>query len=106
VGSHHNAGSGRVPCEFFAAFCLVANGSYVATAVVSRIGDGATLLAGGSPEWSLVAFALFTAPTGFALWHKQGRHFGLGPSPCRVSGVDTCAVALLGFFLILLGAAR
>jgi hypothetical protein len=84
--------------QFFAGFCLIANGAYIAAGSFDRIGDCGEMLRHGSPAWHLWLFGAVTVPAGFALWHRLGTYFGLGTALGRVStGVayGTLAAALL-----------
>jgi hypothetical protein len=71
--------------RFFAGFCLIANGVYLSLGAFDRVGDAGDLLRYGIPIWALWLFGLLTIPPGFYLWHRLGPHFGLGPSPARIS---------------------
>lgn len=64
--------------KFFAGFCLIANGAYLAVGVREGIGDAGDLLKHGSPPGLLYLFGAVTIPTGFWLWHGLGPQFGLG----------------------------
>jgi hypothetical protein len=64
--------------QFFAGFCLVANGAYLAFGSIGGIGDAGDLLDHGVAPMLLWLFALVTIPTGLWLWHGLGPHFGLG----------------------------
>jgi len=88
---------GAFVLRFFAGFCLVANGAYIAVGSFDRIGDCGVMLANGSPPWSLWLFGALTVPAGFWLWHRQGPHFGLGSARGRVrpgAAYGTLAAAL------------
>ncbi|MEX0711957.1 MAG: M50 family metallopeptidase [Pirellulales bacterium] len=76
---------GAFALRFFAGFCLVANGAYIAGGSFGAIGDCGEMLAHGSPVWTLWLFGALTIPLGFWLWHGQGPHFGLGNAKGRVS---------------------
>ena len=65
--------------RFFAGFCLIANGAYIGSGAFDPVGDAADLTSLGVPPWFLAVFGLTTLPAGLALWHRQARHFGLGP---------------------------
>jgi len=72
--------------RFFAGFCLIANGVYIG--VGRFIADGADpwmMTENGSPRWVLVMFGLITFPLGLYLWHRQGKHFGLGEAKGKVN---------------------
>jgi hypothetical protein len=64
--------------RFFAGFCLVANGAYLGYGLIEPIGDANDVLRYGGHMWQLAAFAIVTVIAGFALWHRQGSHFGWG----------------------------
>jgi hypothetical protein len=83
--------------QFFAGFCLLANGLYIGVGSFDRIGDCGEMLRHGSERWQLWLFGLATAPAGLWLWHRQGPHFGLGPARGRVH----CGVAYAAFVVCL-----
>jgi hypothetical protein len=88
--------------RFFAGFCLIANGAYIAGGSAARIGDAGEMLRHGSPIWLLWLFGLATVPAGLWLWHRQGMHFGLPPASGSVS-VRAAYGALAGVvFLVIL----
>jgi hypothetical protein len=66
--------------RFFAGFCLIANGAYIACGSFERIGDCGVMLQHGASLWQLWLFGAVAVPAGFALWHRQGPQFGLGPT--------------------------
>jgi len=70
----------RQVAQFFAGFCLIANGSYIAVGAIDRVGDCRQMLDAGSPLWTLCAFGALTIPVGFWLWHRLGsaKQFLLG----------------------------
>lgn len=86
--------------QFFAGFCLVANGLYLACGSFDGVGDAGDLLRNGSPIWLLWLFGLVTAPLGLWLWHGLGPEFGLGrgASQGKVEGyaaICSCVVLIL-----------
>ena len=90
---------GAFVLRFFAGFCLIANGAYIAGGATSAIGDCGEMLRHGSPLWLLWLFGLVTVPAGLWLWSGQGKHFGLGEARGTVDrGVTYVA---LGVFLVL-----
>jgi hypothetical protein len=86
--------------RFFAGFCCIANGAYIAGGSFNGLGDAGDLLKLGSPIWALWLFGLTTIPLGLWLWHRQGSHFGLGSANGRVS-VRTAYGTLTAVVLIL-----
>lgn len=84
--------------RFFAGFCLIANGAYLAVGVFDRVGDAGDIQRGGSPMWTLWVFGAVCVPVGFWLWHGQGRFFGFGGGVDRrvAWGCFLVAVALAG----------
>lgn len=58
--------------QFFAGFCLIANGAYIGLGSIAQIGDCREMLHTGSPIWVLWLFGLITLPSGFWLWHRLG----------------------------------
>ena len=64
--------------RFFAGFCLIANGAYIAVGSFDRVGDCGEMMKYGSAMWQLWLFGLVTVPMGFRLWHGLGPQFGLG----------------------------
>ncbi|MFP6763322.1 MAG: M50 family metallopeptidase, partial [Planctomycetaceae bacterium] len=47
---------------FFAGFCLIANGLYLAVGSVQGVGDCHEMLRTGTSEWLLIAFGAVTVP--------------------------------------------
>ncbi len=76
--------------RFFAGFCLVANGAYIAFGTFDSIGDCGEMQRHGAANWQLWLFGAVTIPAGLWLWHRQGRHFGVG----KANGAVNHRVAL------------
>jgi hypothetical protein len=91
--------------QFFAGFCLIANGLYLGVGSFGSIGDAGDIVRHGSPDWALWVFGLLAAPAGLWLWNGLGPHFGLGPRAEEISGrlvlaglavlSGTCGIMLL-----------
>ena len=62
----------RNSATFFAGFCLLANGAYIAVGSFDRVGDCGEMLRTGTPLWLMVAFGILTIPSGLFLWHRLG----------------------------------
>jgi len=91
--------------QFFAGFCLLANGLYLGVGSFGRIGDAGDILALGSPMWTLWLFGLATAPPGLFLWNGLGPRFGFGPqaeptSPALAWSTLAALLATIGGTLV------
>ncbi len=64
-------------CQFFAGFCLIANGAYLGLGCFSNIGDAGDLARAGCPQAVMIVFGIACAPAGLSLWNGLGPHFGL-----------------------------
>lgn len=93
----------RMLAEFFAGFCLLANGAYVAFGSIDRIGDCEVLLRHGSPHWLLILFGSTVMFLGAAIWHQLGSVSQLFQRPEQIPEQATQAgvLALLGTVLVL-----
>jgi hypothetical protein len=60
----------RSATGFLAGLCLVANGSYLASALVAPVGDTEDLLRFGAPRWILAGLGIPMAIGGLWLWHR------------------------------------
>ena len=89
--------------RFFAGFCLVANGAYIGSGLLSAVGDSETMLRHGAATWRLALFASTSTPLGFWLWHGQGADFGLGGEGRAVNTTATAITTLVGAVLAVLG---
>ena len=77
---------GRYVVQFFAGFCLIANGVYLGVGWTRGAGDAGDLLAYGTPVWVMIAFGITTSATGLYLWHLLGlerQEKETRPSPLR-----------------------
>lgn len=83
--------------RFFAGFCLIINGVYIAFGPSAGGADTALMIENGTPRWVMVIFGSCTAPLGLYLWHKQGVYFGLGEAK---GAVDSHAVVVSTILLI------
>ncbi len=84
--------------QFFAGFCLIANGAYVGIGSFGKIGDAGDMLRLGSPMWTLWLFGIVTFPFGLYLWNGLGPQFGLGTAAGKVD--HWAAYASCGLFLL------
>jgi hypothetical protein len=84
--------------QFFAGFCLVANGAYVGVGSFGGVGDAGDLMRYGAPRWALIVFGLACVPLGLFLWNGLGAHYRLGRSSGEVDG--RAALGMLGIVLL------
>ena len=63
----------RRAMQFFAGFCLIANGAYIGIGWTIGAGDAGDLLHYGTPLWLMCAFGLVEITAGLLLWHLLGR---------------------------------
>lgn len=77
---------------FFAGFCLLANGAYIAFGSWDRIGDCGVMLQHRSPGWTLLLFGAMTIPAGLYLWHRLGSIQQLLEDPALIDPAVTCAI--------------
>ncbi len=71
---------------FFAGFCLIANGAYLAGEVFyggNTLDDGAVILKQGGAVWQLLLFTLATVAFGLWMLNGLGKHFGLSKDESR-----------------------
>ena len=89
--------------QFFAGFCLVANGAYIGLGSVAGVGDCGLMLLTGSPMWVMWIFGLVAFPLGLYLWHRLGsladywrwrvsKRAGLAAPAMLVAALTTMAV--------------
>jgi hypothetical protein len=86
---------------FFAGFCFIANGAYLAGgAMLSRAGgdDAGVILQHGGQRWQLLLVGLPAMALGLWLWNGLGPHFGLGRPAGRVD--RKAASAMTGLLLL------
>lgn len=93
-------GRGRSMVQFFAGFCLIANGAYIAIGSFDRVGDAGEMLRTGTPFGGLILFGGITVPLGLILWHRLGSLTAFLSNPGCVSDQLACrTAAILGVVL-------
>lgn len=65
-------GKARQIAMFFAGFCLIANGVYIAGGIFLSAGDGDVMRRTGTPPYAMVTFGLACTMLGLWLWHRLG----------------------------------
>jgi hypothetical protein len=58
--------------QFFAGFCLVANGAYIGGGSFEGVGDCGLMLLTGTPVWAMWIFGIASFASGLYLWHRLG----------------------------------
>lgn len=58
--------------QFFAGFCLLANGAYIGLGAFLAAGDCRQMLQLGSLRWLLVSFGIAASAGGLFIWHRMG----------------------------------
>ncbi|MCC6699534.1 MAG: hypothetical protein IT365_28165 [Candidatus Hydrogenedentes bacterium] len=87
--------------RFFAGFCCVANGTYIAFGPSDTGMDTEIMLLLGASRWQLLLFGVPAIALGLYLWHGLGPHFGLGEAKGRVSrSAVLVSLALLSMTVI------
>jgi hypothetical protein len=76
--------------RFFAGFCLIANGAYIAFGSADSAADTGVM----------IIFGILTVLPGLYLWHSQGKHFGLGEAGGKVNRQAAIVSALLLFTIV------
>lgn len=84
----------------FAGFCLIANGAYLASAVVMPVGDAEDLIRLGTPKWIMVPLGVAGVVCGLAMWDGLGPKFGIGSEP---PGRVTLVVASVALVVLVVG---
>ena len=88
--------------QFFAGFCFIANGAYLAVGSLNGIGDAGDILRHGSPVWLLWLFGVITIPLGLWIWNRLGPHFGLGANAGQVERADVYIMCALLAIVVLI----
>jgi hypothetical protein len=96
----------RKSLQFFAGFCLIANGAYISIGSFDRVGDCGEMHRTGTPLWVMLIFGGVTISAGLYLWHRLGSIKDFVNNPSVVTArmaYGTLAILLLvilaGFFL-------
>ena len=90
------SGQGRGLLQFFAGFCLLANGAYIGVGGFDGVGDAGEMLRHGTPMWAMLAFGISACALGLWLWHRLGslKHFLTRPEAVQRSHAVFIATAL------------
>jgi len=86
---------------FFAGFCCLANGLYLAAGSFQGIGDAGDLLRHGAARWQLWAFGIPASALGLWLWNGLGPSFGFGSAKGKVDPRVVVALAIAFAMIVL-----
>jgi hypothetical protein len=90
----------RYVFRFFAGFCCLANGLYLAAGSFNGAGDAGDLLRHGAAQWQLILVGLPMTVCGIWLWNGLGEKFGLGEARGKVDAF----LAVVASVIFLVGA--
>jgi hypothetical protein len=82
----------RNSATFFAGFCLLANGAYIAVGSFDRVGDCGEMLRTGTPLWLMITFGVVAILSGLLLWHRLGSLKQFLASPGIITPGTACSV--------------
>jgi hypothetical protein len=90
---------------WWAGFCCIANGAYLACGWLFSGGgyaadDANVILQNGGARWQLVVFGLIAVPMGLWLWNGLGRYFGLDAAHGKVDRKAAVGVTVALFVLV------
>ena len=92
--------------RFFAGFCCVANGAYIAFGSVHHVGDCGEMFKTGTPLWLMIAFGSASMSVGLYLWHRMGslyRYFSdTNPITAKTAGAAFGLLIVVGSVLLIL----
>lgn len=88
--------------RFFAGFCLVANGGYLASGLASPVGDVEELILLGIPAWSIAGAGLVAAACGLWMWNGLGPSFGFRSASIATGVLRSAIIAAAGVVGIVL----
>lgn len=78
--------------RFFAGFCFIANGGYLASAIAQPVGDVEELVLFGVPIWLLTLLGGLGVLAGLAMWNGLGKAFGLRVGVASLSMLNAATV--------------
>lgn len=93
----HMAKAKSTYAQFFAGFCLIANGAYIGGGAIEGVGDCGVMLRHGTPLWVMLLFGVVAVVGGLLLWHRMGslKEFWRHPEETSVRATVVMLVALL-----------
>ena len=84
---------------FFAGFCLITNGAYLAFGSFDGVGDAGDILRAVSMRWPLWLFGVVAMPLGLWCWHGLGSAFGIGDGAKSVTRRQAATAGVLALTL-------
>ena len=89
--------------QFFAGFCLVANGVYIGAGSFTGVGDCGDMLKNGTPIWLMWLFGVLAISAGMFTWHRLGSIRIFLASPGQVNRVAGWICIGLAGLLVVVG---
>ena len=91
---------------WWAGFCCMANGAYLAAGTLFRSNgrgadDASVILQNGGAWWQLILYGLITVPLGLWLWNGLGPNFGLGSAQGKVDRKAVIGITIALVILVL-----
>jgi hypothetical protein len=90
--------------EFFAGFCLIANGLYIGVGSFEGVGDAGDLLRLGAQQETLLLFGAIAFALGVWIWHRASGDFGFGTTPRVIRRNEATIAAATAVILTILTA--
>ena len=87
-------GGPSATAQFFAGFCLIANGVYIGCGAFADVGDCRVMSQHGTPLLAMVLFGLPTVPVGLLLWDQLGSPREFFEHPEKASPKATLALSV------------
>jgi hypothetical protein len=94
----------RSYAEFFAGFCLIANGLNIGVGSFEGVGDAGDLHRLGAKQDALLMFGAIAFALGVWIWHRASGEFGFGPNPRVIGRREVAAAAATATILTILAA--
>jgi hypothetical protein len=85
--------------RFFAGYCLMGNGAYLASAAIIPVGDSEDMLRLGAPLWAVVAAGVAGFVGGLTTWHRLGSNFGFGGHQVDRAAVIAASASLVALVI-------
>jgi hypothetical protein len=89
--------------NFFAGFCLIANGAYIGVGTFEHVGDAKDMLRLGTPPWIMLLFGVAAYVVGFWVWNRVSPKLGFGKRPGPIRRDHAYAVLVIAIAVCVAG---